>query len=367
MDTRILRILDASANRAREALRVLEDCARFARDDQPLTTTLKELRHDLALALARLPMELALRCRDTPGDVGTTVKTAAEFHRPALRDVLTANAKRLSEALRSLEECAKTIDPAAAAQIEQLRYRAYTLEQALTAAVLASSGEDRFTHVRLYVLLTESLCGPKPWEVILEDILEAAPAAANGYSPLCIQLREKQLPDAELLRRAHIVAQKCAQARALFLLNDRPDIALLAGAAGVHLGQTDLPLAGVRRILGPQAIVGISTENLPQARKAVADGATYIAVGPMFPSTTKAKPRIPGPAYAAQALHEIPRPLVAIGGITPHNLHELLPLGLRTIAVSSAILQAPNPAHAVRTFLSALAAPVPRAEGPQHL
>jgi thiamine-phosphate pyrophosphorylase len=357
MDTRILRILDASANRAREALRVLEDCARFARDDQPLTAALKNLRHDLQMALARLPMELALRSRDTPHDVGTTVKTDSEFHRPALREVLTANAKRLSEALRSLEECAKTLDPAAAAQLEQLRYRAYTLEQSLTAAVLTSTADDRFTHVRLYVLLTESLCGPKSWEITLEDILEAAPAPPGGISPLCIQLREKQLSDGELLRRSIIVAQKCAEARALFLLNDRPDIALLAGAAGVHVGQHDLPCAGVRHILGPEAIVGVSTENLTQARRAVADGATYIAVGPMFHTTTKDKPRIAGPAYAAQAVKEIPRPLVAIGGITAANIHELTAVGIRTVAVSSAVLRSPHPADAVCELLAALVRP----------
>jgi len=352
MDTRILRILDASANRAREALRVLEDCARFAKDDQALTGALKQLRHDLAMALARLPMELALQARDTPNDVGTTVKTESEFHRPALRDVLTANAKRLSEALRSLEECAKTLDPAAAAQFEQLRYRGYALEQSLTASVLASGGEERFKLVRLCVLLTESLCGPKPWEVILEDILEAAPP--GGYSPLCIQLREKQLPDGELLRRARIVAQKCRQARALFIVNDRADVALLAGADGVHVGQSDLPCAGVRRILGSNAIVGVSTENLAQARQAVADGATYVAVGPMFPTTTKIKPRLAGPAYAAEAVREIPRPLVAIGGISPENVTELTAVGIRTVAVSAAVLRAPNAGDAVQAILRML-------------
>jgi thiamine-phosphate pyrophosphorylase len=354
MDTRILRILDASANRAREALRVLEDCARFARDDQALTASLKQLRHDLQMALARLPMELALRSRDTPNDVGTTVKTDSEFRRPALREVLAANAKRLSEALRSLEECAKTLEPTAAAQLEQLRYRGYTLEQSLTAAVLAAGGEERFRHVRLYVLLTEALCGPKPWEVILEDILEAAPAPADGCSPLCIQLREKELADGELLRRAKVVAQKCAEARALFILNDRADIAQLSSADGVHVGQHDLPCAAVRHILGPEAVVGVSTENLDQARRAVAEGATYVAVGPMFHTTTKHKPRIVGPVYAGQAVKEIPRPLVAIGGITPENVPQLTSVGIRAIAVSAAVLRVPDPAEAVRRLLAEL-------------
>jgi thiamine-phosphate pyrophosphorylase len=356
MDTRILRILDASANRAREALRVLEDCARFARDERTLTTSLKQLRHDLAQALTRLPMDQALRYRDTVGDVGTTIKTESEFHRPALRDILTANAKRLSEALRSLEECAKTIDPAAAGQLEQLRYRGYTLEQTLTAGMQATAAEERFRHVRVYVLLTEELCAPRPWQAVLEDILRAAPAPADGCSPLCIQLREKQLSDAELLRRAKFVSQQCAAARALSILNDRPDIAVLAGCSGVHVGQEDLPCGDVRRILGPDTIVGVSTENMTQARQAVVDDATYVAVGPMFPTTTKVKPRLAGPEYAAQAVKEISRPLVAIGGITPENIGQLTAVGISTVAVSAAVLRAPDPGAVVRSLLAALPA-----------
>jgi thiamine-phosphate pyrophosphorylase len=359
MDTRILRILDASANRAREALRVLEDCARFAKDDQGLTAQLKQVRHDLALALSRLPMEMALRCRDTVGDVGTTVKTESEYRRPALRDVLTANAKRLSEALRSLEECAKTFDAAAAGQLEQLRYRGYTLEQTLTAAVAVTSGEERFRHVRLYVLLTESLCGDglagKPWERVLEDILEAGGTGSGGYSPLCIQLREKALSDGELLRRARIVAKMCAEAKALFIMNDRADVAVLSGADGVHVGQGDLPCAAVREMVGAEGIVGVSTENLEQARRAVAEGATYVATGPMFHTTTKQKPRIVGPAYAAAAVREVPRPVVAIGGITLENVRQVVGGGgVKAVAVSSAVLKAADSGAVVRGFLDVL-------------
>lgn len=358
MDTRILRMLDASANRAREALRVLEDGARFAQDDRDLTAKLKDLRHDLAMALTRLPMELALRSRDTTGDVGTTVKTASEFQRPGLRSVIVANAKRLSEALRSLEECAKTLDPSAAALFEQLRYRGYTLEQSLTVAVAASGNEQRFRQVRLYVLLTESMCGPKGWELILEDILDAAAdqaGAAGGAAGLCVQLREKQLPDGELLRRATLVTRKCHDAGALSILNDRADVALLAGCDGVHVGQHDLPCSGVRRILGAEAIVGVSTENLAQARQAQADGATYIAAGPMFPTTTKDKPRIAGPGYAREALREITRPLVAIGGITPRNIGQLTAVGIKAVAVSAAILRCADPGAAVKELLLAMA------------
>ena len=93
---------------------------------------------------------------------------------------------------------------------------------------------------------------------------------------------------------------------------------------------------------------------LDQARAAVSLHPTYLAVGPMFPTTTKLKPRIAGPEYAAHAVREIPLPLVAIGGITPDNLSQVLATGIRTVAVSSAILQSPHPGETTRTFLAAL-------------
>src|SRR6185295_10706660 len=234
-----LRILDAAANRAREALRVLEDTARFCWDDAATTESLKTLRHDLAAALGQLPVGAALQQRDTEGDVGTGIKTEAEFTRTSLKEIVIANAKRLTEALRSLEEFAKLHSVAAAGQLETLRYRAYTLEQQLVSFALAADASERFRNVRLYILLTESLC-TLPWEDALDQILEAGREHSRtiGVAPiprLCIQLREKDLESAELIRRARIVVAQCHAAGALAIINDRPDITLLSGADGVHV------------------------------------------------------------------------------------------------------------------------------------
>src|SRR5690242_7661548 len=120
-----LRLLDANANRAREALRTMEDAARFLLDDAPLAEGLKHLRHDLAQALK--PLAQLEYHRDTPGDVGTQITTASEGVRGGAADVALAAGKRLSEALRVMEEYAKTLPsgPAIGAQLEQLRYRGY--------------------------------------------------------------------------------------------------------------------------------------------------------------------------------------------------------------------------------------------------
>src|SRR5262249_9416338 len=108
------------------------------------------------------------------------------------------------------------------------------------------------------------------------------------------------------------------------------------------------------KLLGQSAIIGVSTENLDQARQAVRDGATYIGVGPMFPTTTKEKPRIAGPSYAKEAVENIPIPSVAIEGITTSNLRQLTAAGIKCVAVCSAIISDPDPATRTQEFLDSL-------------
>jgi thiamine-phosphate pyrophosphorylase len=325
MESSVLRLLDANANRAREALRVVEDYARLVLDDGELSAALKQVRHDLAEATRAFLGEAILH-RDTPGDVGTGNKTDSEGRRADLAEVVTAAGKRLGEALRAIEEYLKTESPAAAAKVEALRYRCYELEHRL-AFTLRPAG--RFERVRLYVLVTESLCR-RPW-------LEAAEEAILGGAD-CLQLREKTLDGGELLRRARLLSDLCRRHGVLSIINDRPDIALLSGGDGVHVGQDDLPAREVRKLLGPGKIVGVSTHRIEQASHAVLDGADYIGVGPFFRSETKPRDFVAGPAYARQAAESVRVPAVAIAGITAGNVDEVLATGVRAVAVSSAVL-----------------------------
>jgi thiamine-phosphate pyrophosphorylase len=188
------------------------------------------------------------------------------------------------------------------------------------------------------------------WERALDAIL----GAGVERSKLCVQLREKGLEDGELLRRARMVAEKCRRAGALSIINDRVDIALMAGADGVHVGQADLPCAEVRRLGGEKLIVGVSSERIEQARQAVRDGASYVAVGPMFATKTKEKPRIAGPAYAAEVVKELGEivPVVPIGGIHAGNVREVVETGVGCVAVCSAVIGAADPAAAVRELMA---------------
>ena len=333
----IPRILDANANRAREALRTLEEAARFLLNDTRLSRDLKQLRHDLAAALAGRST-LALN-RDPPGDVGTTVTTEAEGIRRSVTDVITAAGHRLSEALRCLEEYGK-LQPTPPA-IEPLRYRAYELERRLLAA-LAPRAPRQW---RLCLLLTESLC-QHPWP----DVLSAA--VANGVD--CVQVREKEMEAGPLLARVRNVMERVGDGTTV-IVNDRPDVAVAAGAHGVHLGQGDLPCAAVRKLFGHQLIVGVSTSSLDEAKAAADQGADYCGVGPMFPTTTKHKPVLAGPAYLRDYV-KWSKPVgpthLAIGGITSANVPKLIDAGGEGIAVSSSICAADDPAQATRQLIA---------------
>lgn len=329
------RVIDANCNRAREALRVLEDYARFTLNHAGLSGQLKALRHGFQSATADLQRR-AVASRDTGHDVGTGIKAETERQRESLSAVVTAAGKRLGEALRTIEEYAK-VETDVAPAIESLRYRFYDIEKQVLATL--TPGRDRVARVRLCVLITESLCR-RPW-------LETARLAIEGGAEM-IQLREKTLDAGELLNRARALAALCRSLDAVFIVNDRPDVALLSGADGVHVGQSDLPVTGVRQIMGPDAVIGVSTHAIDQASRAVTDGADYIGVGPVFPSQTKPQNRLAGLAYARAVASEIRLPALAISGITGQNIASLLETGLRGIAVSSAIIAAPDPRAAAR-------------------
>lgn len=340
------RVLDAAANRAREALRVLEDYSRFVLNDALLTRRLKQLRHDLAAALDRLPPGLLLAARDTTHDVGTSVTTAQEWQRESLSAVVQANGKRLQEALRSMEEFGKLLHVDFAQAIEQLRYESYTLERAL---ILGQDARARIGDCRLYVLVSEALCRAS----LVGTVREACAGGAQ-----VIQLREKAIDDRRLLATAREVRKITRDCGALFIVNDRPDIAVLAEADGVHLGQDDLPVYEARRILGPAGLIGVSTHDLVQLRRAVLEGASYLGVGPTFPSRTKEFAQLAGLDFVRQAAAETTLPFFVLGGVTADNVGQVVNAGGQRIAVSHAICAADDPRRAAMSLRAALQAQI---------
>jgi thiamine-phosphate pyrophosphorylase len=334
----VARILDANVNRAREALRVMEDAARFALDDASLCARLKSLRHDLREALAGLAPGWLEANRDTAGDVGTSLATPAESDRAGLADVAVAAGKRLGEALRVIEEVGKTIDPRLARRVEAVRYRFYDVESVLHLRL----GGARARQWPVCVLLTESLCR-RPWSEVLAAVVEAGAD--------CVQIREKQMTAAPLVHRVRQVIDVARPAGATVIVNDRVDVAQAAGADGVHLGHEDLSITDARRAVGRTLLIGASTHDLDEARAAVEAGADYCGVGAMFSTTTRPGATPAGPSYLRAFLERFPAtPHLAIGGITPDNIDRLVEAGVRGVAVSSAVCQAEDPGEVVRSL-----------------
>ncbi|MGE0608603.1 MAG: thiamine phosphate synthase [Pirellulales bacterium] len=331
----ILRVLDAAANRAREGLRVIEDYTRFVLDDRHLTGLLKGLRHELAAALQAVPLGELLAARDTLRDVGVELSTAGEERRRGPAEIATANFKRVQEALRTLEEFGKLRDTALATSVKQLRYRTYTLER----AVRTTARRGALADARLYVLL-DGRANEREFRELAEQLVAAGTDV--------LQLRDKRLNDRQLLSRAGLLREITATSRTLLIVNDRPDLAALAGADGVHVGQEELSVHAARSIVGPGCLVGVSTHSLAQARQAVLDGADYIGIGPTFPSGTKAFDDFVGIEVVAAVCDEIRLPAFAIGGIDEQNIPLLLDVGCRRIAVSAAVCNADEPAAAAR-------------------
>ena len=337
-DTLLIRLIDASLNRAAEGLRVVEDYVRFNRDDRLLTKAAKSLRHDLTSLSTQIVASDRHAARDTSGDIGTDLTLKNETTRRDPWDVCAASFKRVQQALRSLEEFGKLIEPQFAAQIESLRYRVYTLEKS-TGTLL--HGAEKLADISLMILI-DRCKSPDAFDQIVAELVEAGAGA--------IQLRDKGLSDRELLRRARCMCARTAGTQTVSIVNDRADIAQRAGADGLHLGQDDLSVKDARAIVGTGMLIGVSTHSIDQVREAVLDGANYLGAGPTFPSQTKQFTHFAGLDYLRQVADETSLPTFAIGGVTPQNLAEVLSTGITRIAVGRAVTDSPTPAAVVQKF-----------------
>jgi len=186
------------------------------------------------------------------------------------------------------------------------------------------------------------------------DIVAVVEAAAEG-GVTAVQLRAKNLGTRDFLEVARRLVERLTARRVPLLVNDRVDIALACGAAGVHLGQDDLPLADARRLLGRNRTIGLSVNTLREAREAETAGADYIGLGPIFATATKATTL---PILGAEGLGwirtKVKLPIIGIGGVNEENARRLVEAGADGVAVVSAIMDAPDPAAAARRLRLAI-------------
>jgi len=336
MERAIYRIIDVNFNRAREAIRVIEDFCRFALNSTVLCGRAKELRHRLSRAIKQLDTGRLLSCRDTVRDVGVGQIVQNQLARVDLNECLTAGCKRLSEALRSLAEATQTINGPVAGTIEAIRYDAYTLEKDI---FLFSEPLEKFRNIILYIVITSDLP---------EEIISLTQQCAAGGAD-CIQMRTKAMDDDKLFSTAVKFIQINRDAGVLSVINDRVDIAVAAGADGVHLGQNDLPVDYARRLQLAPLIIGKSTHSLSQLRAACEECPTYVSLGPVFATETKPMVQPVGLEYIGQAMPVLVNSgigHVAIGGITQDNVEKVISAGARCVSVCSSVTKAADPKEA---------------------
>lgn len=322
------RILDANYNRVREAFRVVEEYFRFIKDDSRLSLRAKEFRHTLNEAWEKSSVRRIdlVPCRDTEGDVGTALSTKGETSRRNNDEVFYANLSRAQEGLRVLEEYSKRFDNKLAKNMKALRYKVYELEKE---SCLIIKKSDILKDRNLYVLVTHALSSVGAEQATRQAILGGADM---------IQLREPDLPDSKLLKLSLSIKKICEKSGVPLIINNRPDIALIVDAAGVHIGQNDLPIKAVRSIVGAGKIVGVSTHTAIEAENAVKDGADYIGVGPIFETKTKKINKTVGLELIRQTAKNTSVPFYPIGGIGRENIDDIIKAGARRAAICSAII-----------------------------
>ena len=331
MESGIYRAIDANINRAMEGLRVCEDIMRFTLGIADFSEKLKGLRHEVASAAGMFPGEALLDSREVESDSGKFYDLPGEKKRESAGDMLGANIHRAIEAVRSLEEFSKLVQCDNRDNLfQRIRFSLYSLEKQMGSRIRR---DDRVRRLRgsLYCIIDSAFVQEGRYTETADQMIKGGAGV--------IQLRMKGAPAREMLPVARELAEICKQAGLLFIVNDHADIACLAGADGLHLGQEDLPVSEARRIVPASMIIGISTHSPEQAAEEEANGPDYIAVGPVFDTGSKNGTRLEG--IGTDAVRNVCAhtglPVVAIGGITPESAKELEGTGCASVAVISYI------------------------------
>lgn len=330
----VYRILDANLDRTREGLRIIEEWCRFGLNNPQLSGECKQMRQEAATWHTA---ELRA-ARDTPGDRGTDLSHPHEEQRSSIKSLLQANFCRVQEALRVLEEYGKLYHPNMGKAFKQMRYRVYTLESNL----MGYQRHQILGRSRLYLVTYPS-----------DTLLTTVESALKGGLTL-VQYRDKTADDAFRLEQATKLRQLCHSYGALFIINDRVDLALAVDADGVHLGQQDIPIAIARQLLGSQRLIGRSTTNSEELHRAITEGADYIGVGPVYETPTKAGKAAAGLEYVSYAAQHSSVPWFAIGGIDANNVNDVIDAGAERVAVVRSLMQAEQPTLVTQYFLSQL-------------
>ncbi len=319
---KIKRIIDVNLNRFNEGMRVIEELFRFYFDDPQMTNISKTFKHDFTSFLKkRFKITQLYISRDIAMDVGKTISTEEEIIRIGVEDIFYANAGRVKEAIRTVEEYLKLYDKELSKKIEKLRYQFYDIEKKM--AEFFNKKSKIFYSKKIYPVFSPNAYDKKFKDVI--DILK-------NYKIAVLQLRMKEVDTNEFYKAAKHIRKELPDT--VLIINDRIDIAISIGANGIHIGQNDLPYKKVKELVDNSMLVGVSARNEKELIKYFEVGVDYIGLGPIYKTKTKkdAGKEI-GENLAIQLAEKYSSYfIVGIGGINRYRAKKLLNSGINMIA-----------------------------------
>ncbi len=331
-------LIDANLDRAREGLRVIEDWCRFVIKRKDLVIMLKDFRHQLGGQHKRKYK----KARSITSDPGKGLNHPSQLDRDSSIQIVLANFARVQEALRVLEEFSRGGNNQLSTISSKIRYEIYEIEK----EVLITSEK-----YELKSLLKKSkLCLITRHDANLIEIVSHAVKAGVTM----VQFRSKEDEDSKKIEQAKELANICKEHNALFIVNDRVDIAIEVDADGVHLGQEDFPLASARNLLGKDKLIGLSTHSIAQIKEATRQGCDYIGIGPVFTTNSKPNKKPIGLKLLKEAAKETYLPCFAIGGINNQNIDDVLANGVNRVAVIDAIMNSTDSSNASKQLLEKL-------------
>lgn len=329
------RIIDAEINRVSEGIRVIEDITRFSLNNKEISEELRILRHSVR-SVGSILENLTIKARDAKNDIGVSISQNSKIDsKHNINDLINANFKRIQEGLRSLEESLKIVDNYKLSKAyEKFRFNSYSIEKKV---------HNELNFIKRSKCLNTELYGITGSKYSKGRTNQEVVSAMINAGIKVIQYREKEKSLKEKLSECHTLRKLTQDAGVSFIINDDVTLAQIINADGIHLGQDDLPLTDVRRIVGEEMIIGLSTHSHEQAKNAVQIGADYIGVGPIFKTFTKVNVCDPvGYEYLDWVVQNIKIPFVAIGGIKLSNIQEIISRKATCIALVTEIVGANN-------------------------
>ena len=337
-DLQISQIIDANLDRAREGLRVLEDWARFGLGLENYVIKIKNFRQ----ILGKNHLEVYKKSRNHIEDQCKGLSHVEQNNRKSPEKIISSNAARVQEALRVIEEFSRINNGELAKIASEIRYEIYTLEVELLNFNTRKKSEKIIRDNGLYAITDQN-----------SDVLEKIEDILIGGVKL-IQHRFKTGTDKNRLEEAIKIKKLCKKYNALFIVNDRVDIALASDADGIHLGKNDLDLKTARKLLGNSKIIGISANNEIDISTSIKDGCDYIGIGPVFKTSTKKDKEPLGLEKIKSLTKDIKIPWFAIGGINKKNISYLKNNGFSKFAIVSELMNSDDPKEEAIMILNEL-------------